>query len=86
MDDLLATRLEDSISDLYDVELAAALVARYGSAAIYDRVRIAYGDDGKNWLSDVRVSMLAYLVRHNPREGGQLRPLTRRKSPEGREE
>jgi len=72
LDGSLATRMEESMDDLYDAELAAALVARYGSGAIYDRVRIAYGDDGKNWLSDVRVSMLAYLVRHNPREGGQL--------------
>ncbi|MBC8869340.1 MAG: hypothetical protein H8E44_07970 [Planctomycetes bacterium] len=72
LDDSLATRLEESMDDLYESELAAALVARYGSAAIYDRVRKLYGDDGRSWLSDMRVSMLAYLVRHNHEKGGQL--------------
>jgi len=72
LDDSLATRLEESISDLYDAELAAALVARYGSAAIYDRVRKVYGDKGGRWACDLQASMLAYFVRHNPKKGGQL--------------
>jgi len=72
LDDSLATRLEEGMDDLHESELAAALVARYGSAAIYDRVRRLYGNEVKDWLSDERISMLAYLVRHNPQEGGRL--------------
>ena len=72
LDDSLATRLEESIHDLYDAELAAALVARYGSAAIYDRVRKVYGDKGGSWACDLQASMLAYFVRHDPKKGGQL--------------
>lgn len=72
LDDSLATRLEKSVDNLYDAELAAALVARYGSAAIYDRVRKVYGDKGGSWACDLQASMLAYFVRHHPEEGTQL--------------
>jgi hypothetical protein len=72
LDDSLATRLEQSIENLYDAELAAALVARYGSAAIYDRIRRVYGDQGGSWACNLQASMLAYFLRHNPQEGRQL--------------
>lgn len=72
LDDSLATRLEQSIDDLDDAELAATLVARYGSAAIYDRVRKVYGDNGGSWACALQASLLAYLMRHDPTEGAQL--------------
>ncbi|MCL4204806.1 MAG: hypothetical protein KJ000_20195 [Pirellulaceae bacterium] len=72
LDDSLATRLEQSIDNLGDAELAAALVARYGSAAVYDRVRQVYGDKGGSWACNLQASMLAYFLRHNSREGRQL--------------
>jgi hypothetical protein len=70
--DALATQLEEGIDDLGDAELATALVARYGSAAIYDRVREVYGDKGGYWACSLQDAMLAYFMRHNPEEGREL--------------
>ncbi len=72
LDNSLATRLEKSISDLDDAELAAALVTRFGSPAIYDRVRKVYGNDAGSWACALQATMLAYLIHHNPQEGTQL--------------
>gem|GEM_PF-1536400 len=73
LDELLAARLEHSRDEgLQGMELAAALVARYGSPAIYDRVRHFYGDRGGRWACTLQGSMLAYFLRHRPQEGTQL--------------
>ena len=47
-------------------------IARYGSAAIYDRVRNVYGDSGGKWACVLQASMLAYFLRHNPKVGAEL--------------
>ena len=74
LDAVLASRLEESLGGpgRHDGELAAALVGRYGSSAIYDRVRKVYGNDGGSWACDAQASMLAYFVRHDPKQGSLL--------------
>ncbi len=72
LDDSLATRVEEMDIGLDAEELAATLAARFGSSAIYDRVRKVYGNDAGSWPCDYQAAMLAYLIRHNPREGAQL--------------
>ena len=75
LDNSLATRLEKSLGDdggLHDAELAAALVTRFGSPAIYGRIRKVYGNDTGSWACELQAAMLSYLIRNNPKEGTQL--------------
>jgi hypothetical protein len=69
LDDSLITRLEQHDRDS---DLATALLARYGSAAIYDRARKYYGDGGGRWTCAPQDATLAYFLRHDPEEGTQL--------------
>ena len=72
LDDLLADRLEKSLGDLDDAVFAARLVAHYGSPAIRGRVREAYGDHGGKWACAIQAGLLAYFLRHDPKEGPAL--------------
>jgi hypothetical protein len=72
LDDLLAMRLEESLGDLDGAVFAAKLVARYGSPAIYARVRKTYGDTPGNWACSLQASLIAYFLRHDPQEGTTL--------------
>lgn len=50
----------------------AALLSRFGTAAIYDDLLALYIESGKDWPGQVRGSMVAYFVRYDEKRG---RPL-----------
>jgi hypothetical protein len=72
LDDLLVKRMRMRVEESdRDQVLAARILARYGSPAVYDDVRKAYRRHRHNW-GPRPAAMLAYLIRHNPKYGSSL--------------
>jgi hypothetical protein len=72
LDDLLIKRVQMRVEDSdRDQVLAARMLARYGSPAVYDEVRKAYRRHRHYW-GPRPAAMLAYLIRHNPKYGASL--------------
>jgi hypothetical protein len=64
LDDVLSGQLaETSTSHLDGMEMAARLLARYGTAAALPRAKKFYGDGSGHWACDLQASLLAYFLR-----------------------
>lgn len=69
LDDLLAARLEGRSADR---ETIAALVERYATAAVKDRLLKFYSTNRGNWACNDQTLFLAYFLRVDPDLGGRL--------------
>jgi hypothetical protein len=68
LDDVLASVLERRP----DSDRHARLVARYASAAGFARLRAVYGERGGRMACAVQAPLLAYFLRVEPEQGGEL--------------
>jgi hypothetical protein len=71
--------------DFVQLKQKTALAARYASSAIYESLLDIYKTSNSRWEPDARASLLAYLTKHNEKEGLPLIELALTELKEGQD-